>query len=138
MENGTLFEKLISTHKGKLCTAISNLRSRHKKSETMDEKLVIKSDNAFIVQSSKTTELYYIYEDIKTCKCTLMCVNCDTCIHEFYCTCIDSSIKFNMCKHIHLVARLSKYISETSQIQQNTNHFVDNSTGEYFLHCNLI
>ena len=34
----------------------------------------------------------------------MKCVDCDICIHNFVCTCPDSAIKFNICKHIHLVA----------------------------------
>ena len=39
------------------------------------------------------------------CDCKLICTGCGSCIHQFSCTCVDSCIKWNMCKHIHLVCR---------------------------------
>jgi len=39
------------------------------------------------------------------CDCQIQCQDCLSCIHCYTCSCIDSAIKWNMCKHIHLVCR---------------------------------
>lgn len=101
-----LFQKLIAGHKGKLCSTISTIRARHKKSTEIGDQLVTKTEEAFVLPSKNSTELYYVYRDTECCNCSLRCSDCNICIHEYYCTCIDSSIQFNMCKHIHVVGRL--------------------------------
>jgi len=39
------------------------------------------------------------------CDCTMKCVHCAICIHNFTCTCIDSGLRNTICKHVHLVMR---------------------------------
>ncbi|KAJ8971714.1 hypothetical protein NQ317_006016 [Molorchus minor] len=46
--------------------------------------------------------------DFKSCQCRLVCSDCRVCIHRYVCSCIENSIKWNMCEHIHLVGRLRK------------------------------
>ena len=54
--------------------------------------------------------MYYVKEQSKCIEkeCPLTCIPCVSCIHSFNCTCIDNSVQYNMCKHIHLVARKMK------------------------------
>ncbi len=44
----------------------------------------------------------------------MVCDECKTCIHQFYCSCLDSSIRWNVCKHIH-------YLCKTSKMEKNTS-----------------
>ena len=39
-----------------------------------------------------------------TCSCKLLCKSCGICPHLFSCTCLDSTLHFTVCKHIHLIA----------------------------------
>nr|CAH7733910.1 unnamed protein product [Callosobruchus chinensis] len=41
------------------------------------------------------------------CTCELHCRDCQGCLHQYVCSCNDSSSSSNMCKHIHLVCRHS-------------------------------
>jgi len=35
--------------------------------------------------------------------CNLKCDECETCAHSYTCSCVENSIKCNMCKHIHVL-----------------------------------
>lgn len=96
-------DRLIILNKGKVSTKLSLIRSRHKNASGLDTNLVIECEKGWNVPSSNLTDLYLIQENEKLCNCKLVCIECNVCIHKFMCSCIDSSIKYNMCKHIHLV-----------------------------------
>lgn len=105
-----LFERLIVINKGNISTKLSNLRSRHKQCENLHFNMVLPWDNAWQVVSSTSTQLYLIQEVKPTCSdCCLFCTDCNVCFHQYTCTCIDASIKCNMCKHIHLVCQYRKH-----------------------------
>ncbi|XP_065220870.1 uncharacterized protein LOC135845923 [Planococcus citri] len=40
--------------------------------------------------------------------CLLKCSECNACLHEYKCTCMDHSIMYNMCVHIHAVLMIFK------------------------------
>lgn len=103
-----LFDRLISQHKGKICSKIRDIRHRHKNAVSLDTSLVIANEIGWNVPSENTREMYFVKENDKTCKCQLICVDCDVCIHRYSCSCVDACIKFNMCKHIHLVVKLRR------------------------------
>ncbi|GFW90630.1 uncharacterized protein TNCV_627961 [Trichonephila clavipes] len=69
----------------------------------MDASNFIETQSGWSVVSSDKTELYDIQEAVLDCSCQLICVDCKSCIHRNTCYCADSSITWNMCKHIHLV-----------------------------------
>lgn len=35
--------------------------------------------------------------------CELLCAECNICLHEYRCSCVESCIHSNMCKHIHVL-----------------------------------
>lgn len=106
--------QLISFHKKKLTRKISEIRKRHKSSLELNVNEVIQVDDAkWKVLSSDMTEFYEVTKVVTNCECDLRCVECNICVHGFFCTCPDSSIKSNMCKHIHLVQRNSMQQSAT-------------------------
>ncbi|KAJ8983630.1 hypothetical protein NQ317_004268 [Molorchus minor] len=47
-------------------------------------------------------------KNCEECNCNLRCMECKTCIHIFSCSCVDYTIKWNMCKHIHLLCRFKE------------------------------
>ena len=44
---------------------------------------------------------YTIRRQITDCNCKIMCSSCQTCTHNFSCTCLDSTLRSTVCKHIH-------------------------------------
>ncbi|KAJ8911350.1 hypothetical protein NQ315_011643 [Exocentrus adspersus] len=106
-----LFDRLILLNKGKITTKIRELRKRHRKSVNLDKTLVLENGEGWDIPSSSKNnfELYHIEKIKEVCDCQLICTDCGVCIHKYTCSCIDSSVRWNMCKHIHL---LCSYIKE--------------------------
>lgn len=102
-----LFDRLITLNKGKLTSKLKDLRSRHKKSYELDTSQLMKVDGTWQILSlsSKNPEFYQIYDNIENCDCQLFCSDCKICIHRYSCSCLDSSIRWNFCKHLHLLGR---------------------------------
>ena len=52
--------------------------------------------------------------------CQLRCIECDTCTHQFSCTCVDHMLYATICKHVHLLQqfrfRLSKVDDDYKKI----------------------
>lgn len=116
-----IFERLIVVHKGKVCTKISDLRQRHKTSEMLDISKVVAIDVGWMVPSVSNNEIYIVEEMQSQCTCKLKCDECGVCIHRYTCTCLDCSIKWNMCKHVHLVCKF---------LQQNPTSILNNEAEE--------
>ncbi|XP_065208546.1 uncharacterized protein LOC135837263 [Planococcus citri] len=111
-----LFDRFIMLEKGKLTSKAMELRKRHRTAEEAKDKIQITSnpdDANFIVTSQKN--IYYVTDNVAQCDCKLRCPACCVCIHRYNCTCIDSMIKFNMCKHIHLVCNFVKEATEARE-----------------------
>lgn len=107
-----LFERLISFYKGKVTSKLSLIRHRHNNSLSLSLDTVICEAGTWKVPSQNTNEIYEVTCLERNCNCDLKCTECQTCIHSFCCTCPDSSIKFNMCKHIHLVIKVNSIQTE--------------------------
>ncbi|XP_050499982.1 uncharacterized protein LOC126880257 isoform X1 [Diabrotica virgifera virgifera] len=122
-----LFERVIILYKGKVSTKLSDLRHRHKLSETMDIKKVIYNNLTYTVASSSTNEMYTVEEVKLDCTCKLICDECNTCIHHFSCSCLDNSIKWNMCKHIHLVCRYINQLPKAVEIIEEESFLAENN-----------
>nr|CAI5828831.1 unnamed protein product [Callosobruchus analis] len=75
-----LFERLITLNKGKVSSKIKPV---------------------WEVPSSSTNEVYLVQKKNLQCDCRLLCTACEACLHSYSCTCVDNSIRWNMCKHIH-------------------------------------
>ncbi|XP_068082865.1 uncharacterized protein [Anabrus simplex] len=102
-----LFDRLVVIEKGKVTAKLRDLRDRHKKSLQLRSNLVSENgDGGWAIASSNVPQLYYTVRLVQPdCSCSITCTHCKACIHKFSCTCIDASIKWNMCKHIHLLCR---------------------------------
>lgn len=112
----------LANNKGKISSKITNLRSRHKIMEKMDPTKLIPSNEGWEVLSENCEEMYLVQKQETNCKdCQIICLDCNICIHQFQCSCVDSAIKFNMCKHIHLVAR--SIIKDTPILKNEGNNF---------------
>jgi hypothetical protein len=122
-----LFDLVTKIEKGKLVSKIRNLRTRHKSSLALNsDQIITLSHDTWHVLSSTQNEFYTI-KRIKHCtkECLLVCTHCNSCFHEFICSCLDNAIRNNMCKHIHLVCRSKCNISlqdeNSSNLQNNIN-----------------
>ncbi|KAJ8964102.1 hypothetical protein NQ314_005127 [Rhamnusium bicolor] len=99
-----LSDRLIMLHKGEITNKIQILRQRHMASLKLDLDKVIEDQNGWLISSTTNdAEIYSVQENIIGCTCNIICKDCHTCIHRYICTCVDNSIKWNMCKHIHLI-----------------------------------
>lgn len=111
--NDKLFDFLIKMTRGKLVKKLQVLRKNHAKGIAIQEQHVVKAESSWQVLSSTGTEIYSVVR-VKNCKtCKLLCLHCNSCFHEYLCSCMDSSIKNNMCKHIHAVARTNNGYENT-------------------------
>lgn len=106
--------RLIMLHIGKISSKVKELRKRHKISRSMSHELVLENDesNSWNVPSRNTNEIYEINKLESNCYCQINCYYCQLCIHSYSFSCIDRGIKWNKCKHIHLVY---KYITKHHQ-----------------------
>ncbi|XP_050309168.1 uncharacterized protein LOC126745382 isoform X2 [Anthonomus grandis grandis] len=120
-------DRLIVLNKGKMSSKLQIIRSRHKQSLKLREDLVVECENRWNIASETTAELYVIQKVQRDCKCQLLCNECKTCIHQFCCSCLDSSVKYNMCKHIHLLIR---YISQCVTDSLEHPQELDKDVGE--------
>lgn len=101
-----LFDWIIKMKKGKVVSKLRLLRQRHKKSFLISKENIMETDSHTWQVLSATVQEFYTVKKIQQCsRCLLKCDHCTSCFHEYICSCMDSSIKNNMCKHIHLVAR---------------------------------
>jgi hypothetical protein len=104
-----LYDQLIIQHKGKISTKISDIRKKHLVSTTLDASKIIEYENGWTCPSFSSSEMYFIQRNTQQIcdkrECYLKCVTCSHCIHSFNCTCIDNAVKWNMCKHIHLLCQ---------------------------------
>ena len=99
-------DRLLTLCRGKYTKKLSELRKRHETSLSLYAECIEISENReWTVQSSSDLhEFYNVTRSDKQCtSCELRCVDCRSCIHDFFCTCADMGCKYNMCKHIHYV-----------------------------------
>lgn len=106
---------------GKITTKLKNLRRKHKLAttwNTTDEiSILTNEDGTWTISLCQRTESYLIETLNLDCNCDLICTDCNACIHAYTCTCLDSSIKWNMCKHIHFLCIHLKTIDLPDSVQ---------------------
>lgn len=96
-----MMARLMISNKRKLTNKVTELAYRHKASTLMSSQVLL-NKNGWLV-SCENNELHYIQEVIDICTCQIICPECNICIHRYSCSCFDSSIKWNMCKHVHFL-----------------------------------
>ncbi|CAH0554828.1 unnamed protein product [Brassicogethes aeneus] len=106
--NDKLFDRLLVTDDEKIMSKIKTIRLRHKEMLKLDVNTVKIVHYGWEVPSNNTKEVYFIRERNITCHCQQFCADCQTCIHKYFCTCLDSMSRFNMCKHVHLLVKYRK------------------------------
>ena len=106
-ERDKCFERLTKIEKGKLSDRITKIMRRHTTSRKMSTTLIKIVDNVtWKVKSSDSKHDYTVVKEKTKChvNCELKCLECNTCVHMYYCNCMDALIHHTMCKHIHLVS----------------------------------
>ncbi|KFM69083.1 hypothetical protein X975_14697, partial [Stegodyphus mimosarum] len=119
-----LLSRMISLERGKLTSRIMLIRKRHKNSlEMKNEYYFFDIGNKYTVTKTVQSTVYtYEVEKVNdSCSCPIRCDECNICIHSMSCKCIDFSIRFVICKHIHYVCTKLKQASiENPHEQINT------------------
>ncbi len=108
---------LRKVYRPKVELKLQTLRQRHsvaeKFMETQSLTVLYDADyrvwqvGSFTTLEDGITEMYSVEKnEIMECTqsdqaCTLRCSGCNTCLHEYRCSCHDSAGKHNMCEHIH-------------------------------------
>ncbi len=109
----------IKKARSKTTTKLQLLKRTHvyamKQLEQIAVPVEMVSDRKWRIGSFKNTSIVYTIEKIMTPKCPiaegtchLLCVDCETCFHQFKCTCPDSIVHSNMCEHIHVLCTFLK------------------------------
>ncbi|GBN87583.1 hypothetical protein AVEN_99720-1 [Araneus ventricosus] len=102
-----LFDRLIVLNKCKLTNKLKDLRKRHKTSLSMSVS-VVQTTEGWNICSQNNDEMYAVTQINIVCQCLLKCENCQACIHQYSCTGLDSSVRWNVCKHIHYICHFNK------------------------------
>jgi len=87
-------------------------------------------NSSWHVMSENVNELYVIKKLEINCECQITCEECITCIHHYSCSCMDSAIKWNMCKHIHLVCLFLKNRNNIVSSELNKEFGIRNINNE--------
>lgn len=96
---------LFAIEEGGEIELLRRLLSHHNKSLSLSSDVVVRnSENSWDV-SPTTKEVFRVQLVKNNCDCSLVCIACKSCIHKFKCTCGAASVRWNMCEHIHLIAR---------------------------------
>ncbi|GFY53674.1 MULE domain-containing protein [Trichonephila inaurata madagascariensis] len=117
-----LVDRLIVMNKGKLTSKLKDLRQRHKTILSLSTVMIIENESGYIVPLSSSHGTYLVQQNNTNCSCKLIYTDCsNTCIRNYSCTCLDANVKWNMCKHIHLVCRHKFTVVQAES--SNTNNF---------------
>ncbi|KAE9523016.1 hypothetical protein AGLY_016647 [Aphis glycines] len=113
-----MFKRIIKIAKNKTTEKIRRIRDGHSKSLKIEDSYVSQdSENQCIwfVTSNKDPSHTYKVENLKKMcienVCPLQCRTCNVCVHTYQCSCIDSRVYLNICKHIHKIG--ASRINET-------------------------
>lgn len=130
------FERVIKLEKHKCSQKIQKIRESHKRGEkVLPSSISQETNDRWCVVSTTDPQHTYFVEKVTSTTvnlCELICQKCRICIHSFKCSCPDSVINHNICKHIHACSL--KYslntnpvpLSEMSQPNISTNDFQKN------------
>ena len=118
------FDRLIKIEKGKNTARINMIRERHQSSLKLCAALVNETEQnlSWEVTSRDRTSTYTVSLLNNTCpqQCEIRCYDCDISVHIYTCNCADALIRYTICKHIHLVARVTTDIVKPGENSDET------------------
>lgn len=87
------------------------IKERHRTAINMTHANLTKiSESSWDVSDSNNDEIFHVEQAKVNCaNCLVKCKPCSVCIHLYTCSCYDSSVKWNMCQHIHLVCIVANH-----------------------------
>lgn len=102
--------RLISIERSKLTARVALIRKRHKSSLILAENYtvleMIPKETWMVMKTVDSTIVSYTINYVQiNCGCGIRCDDCNICIHQCTCTCVDYCIRFQICKHIHYVCQ---------------------------------
>ena len=130
------YDRFIKTETGKKTHRVCEVNRRHKAAEVMLENnknkvITVKSNEEWTISSQMLPDVHYtIKRNNSSCECKLICFSCGVCIHNFTCTCLDSTHHSTVCKHIHYL------IISTVGNTVRSKHQAEEFSGKY-LFCSL-
>ena len=103
------FECFHKMETGKLSHRVCEINRRHKAAEQIQQNnqchiTTVQLNTEWTVQSISMTNTYHtVKRQMDSCNCHLICKSRRVCTHQFTCTCLDSTLRSTVCKHIHLI-----------------------------------
>lgn len=120
----TLFNKLISSTKGKLSAKVAEIRKSHTLSKTIPMDVCKVEDSSWEVKEK--SQKYLVQRKNVDCSCQLICTDCNICLHQSLSTCYTSSIKWVMCKHMHYVQQtFASEETDMNLVKRNKSNIID-------------
>jgi len=113
------FERVIKITKHKKTSKLLKITSSHNKNVNISSNMIIETEqNKWIVISETELDIKYLVEKCNVIcnNCILRCDSCNICVHTFKCSCIDNVLYFNICKHIHAIAKLNFVMNDNSNV----------------------
>jgi len=104
-----MHDRLLKVHKGKWTRHLLGIRNRHKRGVLCDPALVseLQADKVYAVRGQKASDVYIVEQNDsmphRSTTCPLRCQPCNICVHSFVYNCVDSGLRYTICKHIYLV-----------------------------------
>lgn len=95
------YDRLILINNGKVSSKLADVRHRHKVAERMIYEIAHQNDYWSVTSRKKEQNIVTLCKG--KCDCQTKCHVCNVCAHTYVCSCIDSVLKLNMCRHIHSV-----------------------------------
>jgi len=133
-------ERMIKLTKGKSTSRIQEIKKRHITSISLNLNITKNDANSWNVDSECTpNQSYVVKKTNEEICCIIVCSMRKICIHTFECTCLDSSIKSIICKHIHTIALSQENYTNkmvNSELNDINKHTAD--TKEIEIHMNTI
>lgn len=106
-------------NKSRISSKLATLRRNHCSGKQIRGQEIIPNANGWLVKSS-SSKTYQVAKKEPDCNdCKYICDYCKACIRAYSCTCPDSAIAWNMCKHIHAV--LINYPMQSVSVCTTTN-----------------
>lgn len=96
-----IYDRLILINNGKVSSKLAEVRHRHKVAERMIYEIAHQNDYWSVTSRKKEQNIVTLCKG--NCDCQTKCHVCNVCAHTYVCSCIDSVLKLNMCRHIHSV-----------------------------------
>lgn len=124
-------ERMVQLQNVKLSSKLAIIHKRHKTALALDKSVIVKVNESTwklpLMSNAALRDFYQVKNVGALCiDCELRCTDCGTCIHEYICTCDDSAISNNICKHIHLVNIGEKNLTAKTDNDNDGDLLIDN------------